>query len=123
MVFAKPCLNLLCDKFGSIIPSGDYETIAGFIINQIGRIPNQGEHIFSDIGPPYAIFLRYFWRFGSILKLEAIARDPTDAARKASREEGVPETRRLKIVKIAQKSFKENQIHEKYCDKINGKIQ
>ena len=26
------------------------QTIAGFIIDQIGRIPNQGEHIFSDIG-------------------------------------------------------------------------
>ena len=38
------------NKFGEIIPDGDYETIAGFIINEIGRIPNQGEHIFSDIG-------------------------------------------------------------------------
>jgi len=37
-------------KFGDIIPEGDYETIAGFIINQLGRIPNQGEHIFSEIG-------------------------------------------------------------------------
>jgi len=37
-------------KFGKIIPDGDYETIGGFIINEIGRIPNQGEHIFSDIG-------------------------------------------------------------------------
>jgi len=38
------------NEFGNIIPDGDYETIAGFIINEIGRIPNQGEHIFSDIG-------------------------------------------------------------------------
>ena len=38
------------DKFGNIIPDGDYETIGGFIINEIGRIPNQGEHLFSDIG-------------------------------------------------------------------------
>tara|TARA_X000001036_G_C20637970_1_gene789948 strand:- start:96 stop:1319 length:1224 start_codon:yes stop_codon:yes gene_type:complete len=38
------------DKFGKLIPSGDYETIGGFIINEIGRIPNQGEHLFSDIG-------------------------------------------------------------------------
>ena len=37
-------------KFGTIIPHGDYETIGGFIIDEIGRIPNQGEHIFSDIG-------------------------------------------------------------------------
>ena len=37
-------------KFGTIIPNGDYETIGGVIINEIGRIPNQGEHIFSDIG-------------------------------------------------------------------------
>ena len=38
------------DKFGKLIPYGDYETIGGFIINEIGRIPNQGEHLFSDIG-------------------------------------------------------------------------
>ena len=38
------------DKFGEIIPVGDYETIGGFIISEIGRIPNQGEHLFSDIG-------------------------------------------------------------------------
>ena len=38
------------DKFGEIIPEGDYETIGGFIINEIGRIPNQGESLFSDIG-------------------------------------------------------------------------
>ena len=38
------------DKFGKLIPDGDYETIGGFIINEIGRIPNQGEHLFSDIG-------------------------------------------------------------------------
>ena len=38
------------NKFGTIIPNGDYETIAGFIINEIGRIPNEGEHIFTDIG-------------------------------------------------------------------------
>ena len=38
------------DKFGEIIPKGEYETVGGFIINEIGRIPNQGEHIFSEIG-------------------------------------------------------------------------
>ena len=38
------------DQFGKIIPDGDYETIAGFIIEEIGRIPHQGEHIFSEIG-------------------------------------------------------------------------
>ena len=38
------------DRFGQIIPNGDYETIGGFIINEVGRIPNQGEHIFSEIG-------------------------------------------------------------------------
>jgi len=38
------------NQFGEIIPNGDYETIGGFIISEIGRIPNQGEHIFSDIG-------------------------------------------------------------------------
>ncbi len=43
-----------CDAFndlhGNIIPEGDYETLAGYIISVIGRIPNKGEHLFLDIG-------------------------------------------------------------------------
>ncbi len=37
-------------KYGELIPSGDYETIGGYIINSIGRIPNQGENIFLPVG-------------------------------------------------------------------------
>ena len=47
---AKIDYEVFNTKFGKIIPDGDYETIAGFIINETGRIPNQGEHIFCDIG-------------------------------------------------------------------------
>ena len=28
----------------------DYETLGGYIINQIGRIPNKNEHLFLPIG-------------------------------------------------------------------------
>ena len=37
-------------KFGNMIPSGEYETLGGYIISQLGRIPNQGEHLFLPIG-------------------------------------------------------------------------
>ena len=37
-------------EFGSIIPEGEYETIGGYIISELGRIPNQGEHLFLPIG-------------------------------------------------------------------------
>ena len=37
-------------KFGNIIPQGEYETLGGYIISKLGRIPNQGEHLFLPIG-------------------------------------------------------------------------
>ena len=37
-------------QFGSIIPKGKYETIGGYIISVLGRIPNKGEHLFMLIG-------------------------------------------------------------------------
>ena len=43
-----------CDDFneayGNIIPEGNYETIAGYIISETGRIPNKGEHLYLSIG-------------------------------------------------------------------------
>lgn len=32
------------EELGLNLPGGDYETVAGFILNQLGRIPKQGEH-------------------------------------------------------------------------------
>jgi len=37
-------------RHGNIIPKGDYETIAGYIISDLGRIPNIGEHLFMNLG-------------------------------------------------------------------------
>ena len=37
-------------KHGNLIPKGNYETIAGYIISDLGRIPNAGEHLFMDLG-------------------------------------------------------------------------
>jgi CBS domain containing-hemolysin-like protein len=37
-------------KYKNLIPSGTYETIGGYIINKIGRIPKKNEHLFLDIG-------------------------------------------------------------------------
>ena len=46
--------KMKCDDFNSkhnnLIPNGTYETIAGYIISKLGRIPNAGENLFMDIG-------------------------------------------------------------------------
>jgi CBS domain containing-hemolysin-like protein len=36
-------IDHLNEEFNLNIPKGDYETIAGFVINNIGRIPTAGE--------------------------------------------------------------------------------
>tara|TARA_B100000579_G_scaffold359568_1_gene316361 strand:+ start:182 stop:1393 length:1212 start_codon:yes stop_codon:yes gene_type:complete len=38
------------EKFGAIIPEGDYETVGGYITKKLGRIPNKNEHLFLPIG-------------------------------------------------------------------------
>ena len=47
---AKMEYEIFNEKYGNIIPNGDYETIGGYIINRIGRIPNKNEHLFLPIG-------------------------------------------------------------------------
>ena len=38
------------DEYGNIIPEGDYESVGGYIISQLGRIPNKGKHLFMPFG-------------------------------------------------------------------------
>jgi len=46
--------KMKCDDFNNqhrnLIPKGNYETIAGFIISKLGRIPIAGENLFMEIG-------------------------------------------------------------------------
>jgi putative hemolysin len=35
-------------ELGLHLPSGDYETLAGFILAKVGRLPNQGDVITHD---------------------------------------------------------------------------
>lgn len=37
-------LEEVCDILDVRIPEGDYETIAGFVMSQLGRVPSEGEH-------------------------------------------------------------------------------
>ena len=38
------------EEYGNMIPEGDYESVGGYIISQLGRIPNKGEHLFMPLG-------------------------------------------------------------------------
>ena len=46
--------KMKCDDFNekhkNLIPKGNYETIAGYIISNLGRIPIAGENLFMEIG-------------------------------------------------------------------------
>jgi putative hemolysin len=33
------------EELGLGLPAGDYETVAGFVLNHLGRVPKQGEHL------------------------------------------------------------------------------
>ena len=50
IVEAKTECSLINEKFGNKIPEGDYETISGYIISNINRIPHTGERFFLSIG-------------------------------------------------------------------------
>ena len=50
LVSAKMDWKEFNNVFTNIIPKGEYETIGGYIISELGRIPNKGEHLFMSIG-------------------------------------------------------------------------
>ena len=50
LINAKLECEVFNSKFGNLIKEGDYETLGGYIINEIGRIPNKNEHLFISIG-------------------------------------------------------------------------
>ncbi|NQU68369.1 MAG: HlyC/CorC family transporter [Candidatus Marinimicrobia bacterium] len=50
LVSAKMDLDTFNDKWGFEIPEGSYETVGGYVMNAIGRIPHKGERLFLPIG-------------------------------------------------------------------------
>ncbi len=41
-------IDELSDRFGIVLPEGDYETLAGYLLDRIGSIPTQHEHFAFD---------------------------------------------------------------------------
>ncbi|MCB2212579.1 hemolysin family protein [bacterium] len=48
LVSGRASLELLRDKWGIKLPDGDYETVAGWLLDELDRIPDPGE--FVDVG-------------------------------------------------------------------------
>lgn len=48
IISGKVEIDHLNDKYNLNLPVGDYETIAGFIVEQTGKIPKQGERVKID---------------------------------------------------------------------------
>ncbi len=48
VISSKAEIDFINEKFNLSIPTGDYETIAGYITNKLGRIPLQGEVVTLD---------------------------------------------------------------------------
>lgn len=48
LISGKVEIDYINEKYNLNIPTGDYETIAGYITNEIGRIPHQGENVIID---------------------------------------------------------------------------
>lgn len=48
LISGKVEVDYFNEKYGEIFPIGDYETVAGFIISRIGKIPIQRETIIID---------------------------------------------------------------------------
>ena len=44
-VGARMRIDEMNEELGIRLPEGDYETVAGFILDTLGHIPKQGEHI------------------------------------------------------------------------------
>jgi magnesium and cobalt exporter, CNNM family len=45
LISGKVEIDFINEKYNLNIPTGDYETVAGYITNEVGRIPEQGENI------------------------------------------------------------------------------
>jgi putative hemolysin len=48
LISGKVEIDYINEKYNLNIPTGDYETIAGYITSKIGRIPQQGESVTVD---------------------------------------------------------------------------
>ena len=65
IINTKMSISDFNNEFNNLISEGLYETVGGYIINKIGRIPHKNEHLFLNIG--HVIIRR-----GSSRKIEQI---------------------------------------------------
>jgi len=76
----------VCDMLEVKLPEGDYDTVAGLLVSEIGRIPDEGETVELEIGDvKFTVLEVYDNRIAKIKALKTDAEEPEEDLEKGEK--------------------------------------